>query len=260
LRIIQQTDLSLLFERPESLVVLETGTGFDNPLSAPLLLTGIRQLLLLEPYVGARADHHRLQERLRYLVDCAESDPEFPLSRRQTVSDLFGQNSKPHQMPANVQILDRFWEDTGLPDGSVDLILSASVLEHLRKPDAVLRESSRILRPDGWMLHLVDLRDHFFRYPFEMLKYSPRAWSLLTTHTGGSGFQNRWRLPQWLDALEQCGFNTQVIPQLTLRDEMLLERPFFHSDFQGFSDGDLQIAVAILVSRRGSTVNLPTQS
>jgi SAM-dependent methyltransferase len=43
---------------------------------------------------------------------------------------------------------------TGLPDRSVDLIYSRSVMEHVEEPDAVFAESHRILRPGGHWIFL----------------------------------------------------------------------------------------------------------
>lgn len=39
--------------------------------------------------------------------------------------------------------------NTGLPDGSVDLIYSRSVMEHVDDPDAVFAEANRVLAPGG---------------------------------------------------------------------------------------------------------------
>jgi SAM-dependent methyltransferase len=149
-----------------------------------------------------------------------------------------------------VELLNRHWESTGLSPESVDYLFSSSVLEHLREPEAVLKESRRILRKGGWMIHVVDLRDHFFRYPFEMLKYSERAWGFLTTASGGSGYQNRWRLTRWKEALERHGFATQVIVLLDLGERLAREKPAFAPEFRTLPDDDLRVGCAILVSQR----------
>ena len=47
-----------------------------------------------------------------------------------------------------------------LPDGSVDLMLSFSVLEHVRALDAVLGRAAALTRPGGLGFHVIDLRDH----------------------------------------------------------------------------------------------------
>ncbi len=58
----------------------------------------------------------------------------------------------------------------------VDLVLSSSVYEHLLSPDKETQALARLTTADGFQLHLIDLRDHFFIYPFEMLCYSEEIW------------------------------------------------------------------------------------
>lgn len=48
-----------------------------------------------------------------------------------------------------VELHARPLEDTGLPDSSVDVIMSRSVVEHLTHPLDVFREFQRILKPGG---------------------------------------------------------------------------------------------------------------
>lgn len=57
-----------------------------------------------------------------------------------------------------------------------ELVVSSSVYEHLEDVDGVTRALERVTTRDGWQIHFVDLRDHFFKYPFEMLHYSEAVW------------------------------------------------------------------------------------
>ncbi len=72
-------------------------------------------------------------------------------------------------------------DDVRLPEvqraiGSVDLVLSSSVYEHLDDVEGITRSLVHLTSPGGFHLHFVDLRDHFFKYPFEMLTYSEAVW------------------------------------------------------------------------------------
>ncbi len=58
----------------------------------------------------------------------------------------------------------------------VDVVVSTSVYEHLEDAEGITRALASLTRPDGLHIHYVDLRDHFFRYPFEMLTYSDKTW------------------------------------------------------------------------------------
>jgi len=60
----------------------------------------------------------------------------------------------------------------------VDLVLSSSVYEHLDDGEGITHALATLTRPGGVQLHFVDLRDHFFKYPFEMLTFSETVWRL----------------------------------------------------------------------------------
>jgi hypothetical protein len=72
-----------------------------------------------------------------------------------------------------------------------DIVLSTSVFEHLRDPAGILTALVSLTKPDGCHLHYVDLRDHFFKYPFEMLTFKPDTWKNLLNPSSNL---NRWRL------------------------------------------------------------------
>ena len=57
-----------------------------------------------------------------------------------------------------------------------DLVLSTSVFEHLTEPETLINSLAQLTSPTGSHLHFIDLRDHFFKYPFEMLCYSNTVW------------------------------------------------------------------------------------
>ncbi len=59
---------------------------------------------------------------------------------------------------------------------SLDLVLSRSVFEHLDQVEPITQALTQITKPTGVHLHFIDLRDHFFKYPFEMLTFSEHTW------------------------------------------------------------------------------------
>lgn len=82
----------------------------------------------------------------------------------------------------------------------VDIILTSSVYEHLDDVEGITRALARLTRPGGMHLHYVDMRDHFFKYPFEMLRFSEgvwRGWLNPTSH------HNRYRLWDYRKAFEE---------------------------------------------------------
>jgi SAM-dependent methyltransferase len=56
---------------------------------------------------------------------------------------------------AGVELVRGSIDDTGLPSGSVDLVLSRALMEHLEHPRRAFAEIQRILRPGGRYLFLV---------------------------------------------------------------------------------------------------------
>lgn len=53
------------------------------------------------------------------------------------------------------------WSDPDvLPPGSVGLMVSQAVLEHVMEPAALYDAAARWLKPGGWMRHVIDLRSH----------------------------------------------------------------------------------------------------
>jgi hypothetical protein len=60
--------------------------------------------------------------------------------------------------------------------GRVNLVLSSSVFEHLEDVVGINAALAALTSSNGAALHFIDLRDHFFKYPFEMLCYSEQTW------------------------------------------------------------------------------------
>jgi SAM-dependent methyltransferase len=72
----------------------------------------------------------------------------------------------------------------------VDIVLSTSVFEHLDDVPGITRALAALTAPGGIHLHFVDLRDHFFKYPFEMLKFTEFVWKNFLNPTSNL---NRYR-------------------------------------------------------------------
>lgn len=96
---------------------------------------------------------------------------------------LVDPHAHPEPMPASLAARERLtvvhaplgqYLRTG--GSAVDLVLSNSVLEHVEDMAGMVEELARVTAPGGKHFHFVDLRDHFFRHPFEMLCYSEKIW------------------------------------------------------------------------------------
>jgi SAM-dependent methyltransferase len=198
--------------------VLEVGSGATNSLGLALLAAGASAVTCLEPFIPLDV---RQDERLR--AELAARHPGLPLSRLRRCTD-----------PAAV------------PDASVDLVVSNSVLEHVTDPDALFADLSRVLTPDGLMVHMVDYRDHFFKYPYQFLKFSRPVWHRFLD----PGDLPRWRLDDHLAALSRAGFATTVLA--ASRDQPAFDRiaPNLHPDFRTRDPAMLAVATATLGCRK----------
>ncbi len=145
----------------QGMCVLVLGYGGHYGLAVELLRMGARRVYLLDPYARSHEEANRaLAER---------SEPYLRLEKGQVRLDSrWIRVLAPQEGGGPVA-----------PPEPCDVILSWSVYEHLRHPRRLTQQLARLTAPHGCHLHFIDLRDHYFRRPFEMLCYSQRVWSVL---------------------------------------------------------------------------------
>ncbi len=110
----------------------------------------------------------------------------------------------------------------------VDVVLSTSVYEHLDDVDGITRALAKLTAPQGTQLHFVDLRDHFFKHPFEMLTFSERVWRNFLNPTSNL---NRFRLPDYRKVFDSYFQKNTIV--VSARDESEFEtaRPRIRPEF-----------------------------
>jgi hypothetical protein len=97
----------------------------------------------------------------------------------------------------------------------VDCILSTSVYEHLDDVDGITKALAKLTSPQGFHLHFIDLRDHYFKFPFEMLRFSETVWKNFLNPTSNL---NRFRLKDYQRVFEKY-FNKIQITVLSREEE-----------------------------------------
>jgi SAM-dependent methyltransferase len=127
---------------------------------------------------------------------------------------------------------------------AVDLVLSNSVLEHVDGLALVVPQLARAMRPGGRQLHFVDLRDHFFKYPFEMLCHSEGIWRRWLNP--GSNL-NRLRATDYERLFRASFEDVQVEPLESYPEELLRVKQRIRSEF--LTGDDVQDAVGRIVLR-----------
>jgi len=105
----------------------------------------------------------------------------------------------------------------------VDIVISSSVYEHLDDVEGITHALSGLTKPDGIQIHYVDLRDHFFKYPFEMLRFSEGAWR---RWLNPSSNHNRYRLWDYRRAFESCFGHVKI--EILSREEEAFRKVLPH--------------------------------
>ncbi len=111
---------------------------------------------------------------------------------------------------------------------SVDVVVSSSVLEHVDDVPSLIAATRRLTAADGLGVHVIDLRDHFFKHPFEMLCYDARTWA---RWLDASNHLNRLRLPDHERAFRASFAHVEVTRVDHLRDAFRAARARIRPEF-----------------------------
>ena len=98
-------------------------------------------------------------------------------------------------------------------------VFSNSVYEHVDDADGITGGLARLTQQGGLHIHYVDLRDHFFKYPFQMLTYSSNAWYGWLNPTSN---HNRLRLWDYRAIFQKYFEDVDI--EVLARDEAAFER------------------------------------
>lgn len=182
--------------------VLEMGASPEPGLPFILLLEGTRRVIANNIFpLTDRLDEAYARTLLLFLLALRDADP----LRFDAIAEWVGsgeERSARLRPECFVPLGSVGAEVLDLPDGSVDVVFSMAVLEHVDRPAEVVAKCYALLRPGGWCLHAVDLRDHRdFSRPLEFLKLTPEQYRAAT---GDS--ENRVRAGEWLDLFRAAGF------------------------------------------------------
>jgi SAM-dependent methyltransferase len=144
---------------------------------------------------------------------------------------------------------------TGLSAASIDFVSSTNTLEHVPERDIVpiLRECARLLRADGVMSFRIDMQDHASYAdprvsPYHFLRFSDRAWRLLTS---GLGYQNRLRLPDYRRVFHAAGLETisETVTEPTPEHLAALARVELAPQFRSYTRDELAARALEVVVR-----------
>lgn len=129
----------------------------------------------------------------------------------------------------------------------VDYVLSTSVYEHLDDVDGITRALAKLTASNGAHLHFVDLRDHFFKYPFEMLKFSEYTWKNFLNPTSNL---NRFRLVHYRQVFDSYFQKVDLTILQRNEAEFQKARPRIRSEFlSGSVENDSVELISVFASQ-----------
>ena len=130
---------------------------------------------------------------------------------------------------------------------AVDFVISSSVYEHVDDVEGITLALSHLTKPDGLQIHYVDLRDHFFKYPFEMLRFSESTWR---GWLNPSSNHNRYRLWNYRNAFLAC-FGQVEIRVITREEEAFRKAlPHLRPEFVSGDIAEDAVGVILVVASK----------
>lgn len=238
---VQMSVLRELGFRVQGCDLLEIGTGWLPVFPLCFALAGARRCHTfdLNRHLNPVAVPGVLRELHRHLPAIAEAAGEAEATVRGRWERLVAANDGKamlraagieYHAPADAAV-------TGLPDSSVALVFSNSVLEHVAAEvlGPMMRESARVLRNDGLSLHSVNCGDHYAYFdrsitPIHYLRFSEREWRKWNNDLL---YQNRLRPVDFVDAARAARMDVLLdwqVPRAELLDqfERMPIAPEFH--------------------------------
>jgi SAM-dependent methyltransferase len=183
--VLSERGLSL---RGKRVLVFGYGGRFD--LGFGLLKEGAAHVILCDKYARPDEDHNRRMFAAEEKYFVVEKDGVRP---RPEVMTLLESDIREARSAGEVE--------------PVDVVLSSSVYEHLDDVEGITRALAGLTKPDGIHVHFVDLRDHFFKYPFEMLRFSETTWR---RWLNPSSNHNRYRLWDYRRVFAACFGHVEI--------------------------------------------------
>jgi hypothetical protein len=132
----------------------------------------------------------------------------------------------------------------------VDYILSTSVFEHLDDVNGITSALAKLTAPPGCHLHFVDLRDHYFKYPFEMLTFSETVWKKLLNPTSNL---NRFRLSDYRKIFDTYFDKVEIVVTQRNEAEFNIARSRIRPEFLSGDDSVDSVGLIYIVAEQPKT-------
>lgn len=190
---------------PSGLRFIEIGTGWYPTLPVCWHLAGAEYIITFDQQ---RHLNQKLTERMLRALEAHL--PAIAAATGRPLPDVLSVYAtlSPSQLPFEYRA-PADASATKLPDNSVDVVFSNSVLEHIPRYTIarLMTESHRILRSGGVAIHSVACNDHYRHIdpritPINYLQYTEAQWKFWNSDFQ---YQNRLRPQDFLELAEQAG-------------------------------------------------------
>ena len=219
---------------PTSARSFEFGAGFDLHMPLVRSMLGLDRQLVVDIRSLARGPLVvSTYERLKDWDDPPVDWRPRAVAESGDMSSVLQAHGIEYRAPADARSVSE-------SDGSFDLLLTTSTLEHIPESDlaAILREGHRLLRPGGLVACHIDYSDHWSHFdptisPYNFLQYEQSEWDKLNPSLM---WQNRLRHSDYLRLFDDAGFevlSADVLatdPDARLPETLTLAPPFDRYD------------------------------
>lgn len=140
-------------------------------------------------------------------------------------------------------------EEAALPAGSIDWLMSHSVMEHVDSLASTYRSIARWLKPGGFATHLIDFQSHGLTDDWDgHWTVNPAIWALMRGRR--PYLINRMWRSHHIELMQQAGF--EILEELKWTRGDGAGRISFKAPFQRMPPGDESVAMSFFITRKRS--------
>ena len=216
----------------------EFGAGWHLAVPLSLWCLGVERQIVVDIHRHARLEV--VNKAITALESLPAAVPRRPRAAVRSFAELEARYGIDYRAPFDAR-------RTGLAPSSIDCVTSTLTMQNVPAPDleAILRESRRILRPNGVFAAFVDYADNYAYTDrrisvYNFLRYRASEWRWLNPPLH---YQNRLRHFQYRRLFADCGFDLvdEHVKQPSERDLEALRRLKLAPEFAAIPPHELSI-------------------
>ena len=239
--------------------IIELGTGWYPIIPICLFLSGAKSVSTID--INSLLNEENVKTAIAKIIEYYKEGKikkYIPDIKEDRLNILLKYNENPCDTKysvllneMNIQSIVTDARKTDFRTKSIDLIISNNTFEHIYPSilKDILIEFKRILKPEGLMIHFIDMSDHFAHMDssiniYNFLKYSKQRWRLIDNSVQP---QNRLRITQYREIYKEV--DIKIIDQKHRPGNIKeVESLKIHKDFSDIKISDIAISHSYLVS------------